>query len=716
MCPYVSKKKYPLQQCLTILNEALAHVEKRPSAAVQERGMPSRTTKQVLERVLNQMNLKMEQSDYQAAANLLGLPSIIRSDAFIFGNPDADDYYRYLQKKQYTDHSQNSQGPTFLQQLMAQLNSADESTNASTVPNADAPESGATNAETVAEDNTVAALSSFPPIEYEQKSLGHLRVFTFHEKGPSGEDVPSKTIVPCSALYVNRGKELRFLNRNEYRALVGCKHKSADTSRSKVTEYNYGENFVIGSQYTQYPVAKHRTVVLTSKAPPYPGPEVPVGHIEYEQWKTKADRYACYFLIEFRPEEDCYQDGQINTYRYDWDALKDWCHSYETDPYILSKFRLMAMHIRMRGFATRFHDKVMLSEYRSRCRYEWTDEELQQHATENYLERLRERHERNILDETLYSETFNRLSVRSRASVDRQVAHDKAQVEALNALFPETSQQQPQARPVLPRRSRVTTGLYEGMEPEEIMGIARSLRIWKRGVEEGSSQNTESSIPPEVVKHNLRVVEASMKSAEQKWFFNFYSDYLSDPYNEYKRPPDIVLLHGPAGTGKSTVIRGIIKAAHICALETLNTAFNNINALDLAGYTTASLISLNMKTDMHMFSAMTHDKLIQLRRLMRRVKLLIVDEVSTQAPFHLAQLSWAVEQAVGDDSEVNQFNYGEYTETGDRKYFGGIPTILAGDLNQLGPVKAGDSLTAAVMRILQHEFGPVRGTKRRRRR
>ena len=727
----MSKKKFPLQQCLTILNDALAHVEKYPTTLVGERGLASRTTKQVLERVVNQMNLKMELSDYQGAALLLGLPSIIRSDMYVFGDPKADLYYRCLQEKQNARRSRHLQGPTLLQRLMAQLSAIDGNNNVGVgvgvgVDGGGTSGIGVTDPNAEAADGGTEASSSLPPIEYDQKSLGRLRVFAFHEEGPSGEDIVSKTIVPCSALYANRGKALRFLNRNEYRALVGDKKKSSDTGRSKVTEYSFASNFEIGCQYTQYPIAKHRTVVLTSKAPRYPGPEVPPNDVDYKQWKRRADRYASYFLTEFRPEEDCYKDGQVNRYRYDWDALKGWVHDYEMDPYIITKFRLMAMNTRMRGFATRFHDKVMLTEYRGKCRYLWPEEELQRHAAEDFLERMRERQERNIIDEELYSQTYNRLSVRSRMSVDRQVAYDSAQLDAFNSLFPETPQQQSgqqqRQRSMTQRPAPVASGLYSGNDVESLEKIATELRTWKKA--DGASAVSTREIDADIRERNLQLLEKSMRSKEQKEFFRVYRDYFSNPYNKKCHPPDIVLLHGAAGTGKSTVIRAIVKAAHYCGYETLNTAFNNINALDLGGHTTASLIALNMKTDMETFTPMKHQKLLDLRKLMKGVRLIIVDEISTQAPFHLAQLSWAIQQAVSEERleqipeclVPRNLIAANSTMTDPTKYFGGIPVIFAGDLNQLGPVKAGDCLTVAVMKLLEHEFGPVRKPKRRRRR
>jgi DNA replication protein DnaC len=339
----------------------------------------------------------------------------------------------------------------------------------------------------------------------------------------------------------------------------------------------------------------------------------------------------------------------------------------------------------------------------------WDESELQQHAAENYLERLRERQERNILDEMLYSQTFHRLSTQSRMSVDRMVAHDASQMEALESIFSGVQRDESQQQ-----RHRHWGGndfiscLYDGTGShelkscDEVVELARNLRHCKLKKEKAKSSKI---IEPEVQQHNLRNVEESMGSDEQKEIFNLYSNYLYNPENPNLRPPDVVLLHGAAGTGKSTVLRGISKAASICLRKTLNTAFNNINALDLAGVTTAKVISLNMKTDMYYWRHMTFEKRRDLQRMMRNVFLVIVDEISTQAPFHLAQLSWAIQQTQEETATSVNMN----------EFFGGIPAILSGDLNQLGPVKAGDCLTGAVMKVLQHKYGAISKSKRRRR-
>jgi hypothetical protein len=67
--------------------------------------------------------------------------------------------------------------------------------------------------------------------------------------------------------------------------------------------------------------------------------------------------------------------------------------------------------------------------------------------------------------------------------------------------------------------------------------------------------------------------------------------------------------------------------------------------------------------------------------VMGNAVLIVIDEFSNQAPWHLAKFLKAC--------HVLTNKYGVP--------FGGIPVIFAGDLNQLGPVKAGKSLALAIV-------------------
>jgi hypothetical protein len=83
---YEGKTKIDFHQSLTILDNTLNHTKICPSTA-SDTGTLRETTKHILERNLNCMHLQMEIAEYQIAAALLELSSLILSDRFCYGNP-----------------------------------------------------------------------------------------------------------------------------------------------------------------------------------------------------------------------------------------------------------------------------------------------------------------------------------------------------------------------------------------------------------------------------------------------------------------------------------------------------------------------------------------------------------------------------------------------------------------------------------------------------
>jgi hypothetical protein len=120
----------------------------------------------------------------------------------------------------------------------------------------------------------------------------------------------------------------------------------------------------------------------------------------------------------------------------------------------------------------------------------------------------------------------------------------------------------------------------------------------------------------------------------------------------------------------------------------MNTSFTALNASQIGGSTTASLISLNAEKHSKEHHPM---QLQQLRHFQEdndiyNVALIIIDEVSNQAPFHLARLHKICQQA--------RNNYDQP--------FAGIPVLLIGNFGQLPPVRAVSS-PLSLMAICKHE-------------
>ena len=156
----------------------------------------------------------------------------------------------------------------------------------------------------------------------------------------------------------------------------------------------------------------------------------------------------------------------------------------------------------------------------------------------------------------------------------------------------------------------------------------------------------------------------------QLWVYKTYKKFLDNPDDPKHAPPDITLLHGTAGTGKTTVLDSILEYADLKGHSTVQTAFNAINAIHFKqGQTTASLIHLRGidKTSLH---GMNPTELKALAELIVPAILIIGDELSNLAPWHLIKFSYTCQQALG------VFD----------KPFGGKKVLFSGDLNQFGPV------------------------------
>ena len=65
------------------------------------------------------------------------------------------------------------------------------------------------------------------------------------------------------------------------------------------------------------------TLEFFANPPPHPGQNLSQKDPEFDVigWQKIADKFASYYLVLFRPEENLYEEGQANSYEYDWNAL-----------------------------------------------------------------------------------------------------------------------------------------------------------------------------------------------------------------------------------------------------------------------------------------------------------------------------------------------------------------------------------------------------------
>jgi len=399
ICPYMGKKKLPLAESLTILSHAVQHVLANPSKA-EDSGSQERNAKHLLERVLNQMNIKIELSSHQVAASLLQLPTILTSEVYSYQNPSAEIAMSIALRNKNNAVSQfvrdEAQGKFICVDDKSGLASDfdseetedeeddDEDSFISHSEDDDAVldemaqgDVGKDADETQSEEEV--DLSETKPLPKDQleglfKGIGRSRCYEIEkpEEGEPGAVV--RKFVPYSLLYNNRGEALKHLSRIEMCATMQLKQKPKGEKTSR-GEFDLPPQFDLAARYAFYAKQKQSTPILTSKRPPHPGPQPPAGSKKMQHWRERADKFAEWMLIEYRPEIDYYaasDRGTSNSLQYTWEALEDYkaCLREDPDPFP-SKFRLLAMDRYVTGLRCPEITKKIFAEYRGRNRDIW---------------------------------------------------------------------------------------------------------------------------------------------------------------------------------------------------------------------------------------------------------------------------------------------------------------------------------------------------------
>jgi hypothetical protein len=165
-------------------------------------------------------------------------------------------------------------------------------------------------------------------------------------RNTGGVDLPVKHFVPDSMLYGNRGYDLRNFSRTEMSAILQLKQKSTgDGSRKKM--FALCPAFILAARFGYSLKKKQTTPILTSRVPHAPGdPPIDGDRAAYQHWQRKADTYAEWLLVMYRPETNYYdasREGHTNPHGYTYENLRLWIRSMREDSNMFSKFRLESL-------------------------------------------------------------------------------------------------------------------------------------------------------------------------------------------------------------------------------------------------------------------------------------------------------------------------------------------------------------------------------------
>jgi energy-coupling factor transporter ATP-binding protein EcfA2 len=705
--PYMTKSKFPLLHSLTLLEDVIKDVKNHPSTA-KDSGTLERTAKHILTRMINKINLKMELSEYQIAASLLGLPSVICSDSFVYSDPRADMAYRNLVQleenrrqalDEYIDNigraSDHRQEPG-LDQGELDFMVDDEPLTASEVTEAEGASDWGGSDLLLRQDAT-------------EQNLGRIRTFTIGGGTEEEEGHTRKILVPLSSFYPSRGKDLAEMNRDEYAALVEIKpatQKTAGepTGRQRQKRFSLAPDHPLYPEYEQVLRGKHKINVATSKYPRHPGKRPTsdgTSNDAVAAWTRNANYFARFYLTKFRPEVACCEINESNYYGYEWEDLQQWIETCQRSSRIIDKFRVMALDRIASKMRATYEKKQVLSKYRSRNRDLWSDEELMYHKAEqaredSFYEIL---DDSEVLDQYSFEQKHHTLSPQRNANLVRKLQQVDAVTGKLRAhLKPkeEASDGGSIQQPVSPGKITFPVAVATIEELDKAKSITEEGELSESSVPNTNSDISISPIDQARSYLDTTYLDEGLNMGQREIIEHFFS-YLFDVEDDSpsaRTPDSLVFVTGAAGTGKSTIIRHINRIAKIAHGVVINTSFNAINAIVMAGkesvgHTTASLVPMAMDKESSQFSCLNENQLAKFRKLTgldqekwrEKKYLLIVDEVSNQASWHLGRLSRSFQQAMEN-----------YT-----KLFGGIGVLMTGDLGQLGPVKASPDLAKAAI-------------------
>ena len=294
-------------------------------------------------------------------------------------------------------------------------------------------------------------------------------------------------------------------------------------------------------------------------------------------------------------------------------------------------------------------------------------------------------HDREDLDSNTHQLIHMELSLKTTQHLQLQVEDDANQAHALTAVLP-TNQNSPR-RTSSNRNSHValSADCLCSVELHEVSRLGSA--ILEGGFPDSDSADASRQDGCEE-SHNgqLNVEELNMK---QKEVVDMYCAYLKSDNANYSTAllPEITLLTGPSGTGKSHVITAISQLANELGRrhDVINTAYNNMNALAIDGPTLTVLGSLTATSHQELPEFTSAEFGANFDRI-RAAKIIVIDEISNVSPYVLACLQQVCQCATG--------NY--------NMCFGGIHLLLVGDLCQKNPV-FGLPLARAVLQVRQHQ-------------
>ena len=538
----------------------------------------------------------------------------------------------------------------------------------------------------------------------------------------------SKMPVSYPALYRYRGEELKHMNRYQYTALVKVESSKEDDSSRTVDTKTSGRKkskpfmFADGLGIEKYNYQVLRTKQLTPKfitsPPPLPKiepqpPDLEESDEDYEDqmkqykrehsaWKKKADKFAHFYLTMFRAEDELYQKGQDNRYKYDYEAFVEFYEQLICKSYFYIDDRLLLEQMERVMYTWRV-DRVrreMLAAHRARARTKWSAEEKE--AAKSYWgnRNTSTSCQQGDVGMDYISSVASDLSRKQKTNANKHLGHCRELMDTLENLIKtsnEDSSYPTQAKGPISVVNVSTQPFDSFLDESKRQKQSPQIEVEDDGVQ---TPPPRFHTIPDLKKNVNEYIKSQDLSADKDIVVKLARDHFEAIRShkafakDYEAPN--LLVCGKPGSGKSKLIETLDGMAEIMKVgQQMKCAYMGAAAVNIGGTTLLGPWNIPVfnKGEKRSFLGWDLNKLQAFKNRFDRnvdnICAVVIDEISTVQPYMLAYLNLRMQQMFGND-----------------KPFGGRMIILLGDFEQKPPT-SGSNLPAVVMQHIEEKGKPL---------
>ena len=515
--------------------------------------------------------------------------------------------------------------------------------------------------------------------------------------------------------YSYRGTKLAFYSLFEYAAIITIVEKPKENERSsgagrkRNAVFEFAEGHPLRESHVQQ-IRSKLCVPTPIQKPPKPPPTKPQKHSEL--WEKKAERFANYMLVLFRPwAQDNGQHPGCISWNSFCDYIKELKRSITGLPSFVNQVRLCWIENAGRGMDVNADERAATIKFRHREATKWNrvdgtavlqpgDAEYDTAAEQDEARRAASA----AMIAQMRAETDILTISPSNLAADNYIADMAKNIESLLSAVPAPPFDSVENSCPLQLEKLFNTNPI--VEPTSIVKTIKRAKTYNRqSLEE---ELNDDPLPPSNTVFTPMEATPDTSGAlnvQQKKVLNECVTYfqLLSVSKISGAPPPVppkILIHGSPGVGKSYLTHKIFEAGNQLGLEVGCCAYMGHPATNMpSGRTIHNYLGIPVfDKDDYLFDWHSPPSTQSLAETLthfnaEKIGMIIIDEISMITPGFLANIDQKLRMLTGKFDEP----------------FGNIAMMLMGDFYQIPPVKAKINLYAAALKknLIDSHSDPV---------